>query len=316
MNSMTLNEIYKGFMKTRENLVQKKLSPMEYLRLNFEYPTFLLQQNPEARNEIFKDIKVIDVNIENLTGQWFIHKDSKNDRRILYLHGGAFLYGSTKEYEHVCALLSKFGECSVLAINYRLAPKYPFPGALEDAYKGYIWMHNHGPQENSIIKESFICGDSAGANLALGLTYKLKALNDPISDGILLMSVSADETRSSSSWLYNKEKDLLLGPYSDMLTKDKGKNSAYLNGHNPRDYYVSPLFGDFTGFPPLFIQVSKTECLYGDSIEVHNKARKSGVKSILNDWDNLPHVWQLYAPFLKESVEALRFAGEFIKNTV
>ncbi len=88
---------------------------------------------------------------------------------------------------------------------------------------------------------------------------------------------------------------------------------AYLQGKDPPTPLAAPLYADLAGLPPLLIQVGTAETLLDDSTRLAERARKAGVKVTLEPWENMIHVWQIFAPILDEGQQAIEKIGEFIR---
>lgn len=285
------------------------------LQLNIEFPKILFNELQDT--DVFKDIEVRKIDVEGLDCEWITASESDPDIRLLYLHGGAFMFGDLDTHRHLCAQLAKVSGCSILSVDYRLAPENPFPAALEDCIKAYMWMQKNSYLGASNARRAFIAGDSAGGTLTLTMLLKLKQLNITLPNAAMTLSASTDETRSNNSWVSRENTDFMLGSFAPALRKGAGKESAYLHGHDPKDPIVSPLFGKLEGLPPLLMQVSDAECLRDDSEEFAKKATKAGVDVTLEIWPEMVHVWQAFAPILPEAVEAINNLGAFIrKHTV
>jgi acetyl esterase/lipase len=129
-------------------------------------------------------------------------------------------------------------------------------------------------------------------------------------DGVIALSPWTELDPTSTSFEENSETDPFLS--REGIT---GMADAYVN--SPEDKtnpLASPLFGSFKGFPDLLIQVGSREMLLDDAKRVAQKAEEEGCKVDLQVWDDMVHVWQGYAPFLPEAVEALEAIGNFING--
>lgn len=190
----------------------------------------------------------------------------------------------------------------MLGFDYRLAPEHPCPAALEDALKvwDYLMLLGYG------ARDVILAGDSAGGNLALVLTLKLKAERRFLPRGLVLMSPWTDLTASGRSYRTKAEVDPVLdAEYIDRMTK------AYIpEGENLENPLISPLFGDFEGFPPVYIQVGENEILLSDSVELHKKLQKAGVPAKLDRFKGMWHVFQM-SPF-RTAADAMEKSAEFI----
>ena len=98
--------------------------------------------------------------------EWVCDADADPDLRVLYLHGGGYISGDLDTTEPFSKLISHVTGCSVLAIEYRLAPEHPFPRALQDSFNAFKWLLSNGPQGRGTARKRFIAGDSSAWLLA------------------------------------------------------------------------------------------------------------------------------------------------------
>lgn len=233
-------------------------------------------------------------------------KENPNtDKIILQLHGGGYMGAVRNAYYVFAGLYNEVSHgCSVLTPDYRVAPEHPFPAALEDAVSAYQWLLDEGWFGTQII----LAGDSAGGGLAMALTMYLKDHHMPLPCGIVAMSPWTDVTASGESYETNYEKDPLFGNTRESMIYI----NDYPGDHDPMDYYISPMFGDFREFPPMLIQVGSVEMLLSDSVSVAAKAREQGVKVRLSIYEGMFHVFQMAYLNIPESKKAWVEVGKFI----
>lgn len=234
-------------------------------------------------------------------------QNRREDRVILQLHGGGYVGAMLNAHRSFALLYSQAGGgCDVLTIDYRVAPENPFPAALEDAQASYEWLIAKGFAPEQI----FVCGDSAGGGLAMALCHKCKAQGIKLPGGIVAMSPWTDMTAGGPSYVDNYERDPLFGNTRESLIYC----TDYRQDHDPTDPYLSPLFGDFTGFPPMLIQVGTYEMLLSDSRQVARKARRQGVKVRLSEYEGMFHVFQMGQLLLPESRKAWKEVAHFFET--
>ena len=254
-----------------------------------------------------KEITYTEVTMDGIHGEWAsVNRAHMKKYVILYCHGGGYSTGSCLYGRTLTAKLASTTSMDVLSFDYRLAPENPYPAALEDAEKvwNYLMLLGYG------ARDIILTGDSAGGNLALALTLKLKADGRLLPRGLVLMSPWTDLTSSGESHKTRADVDPVLDKaYIDRMI------AAYIGetgkaGQELENPYISPLFGDFTGFPPVYIQVGDNEILLSDSVELHKKLVEANVSVRLDCFDGMWHVFQM-SPF-KTAYEAMDKNAEFI----
>ncbi|HCW88710.1 MAG TPA: alpha/beta hydrolase [Marinobacter sp.] len=229
-------------------------------------------------------------------------EDSDPARAILYLHGGAYIIGSPDTHRGITGHLCVSSGASVYAADYRLAPEAPFPASLEDAKAAYLALLEDGYQPAQIA----LAGDSAGGGLALALAMQLRDEEVGLPGAIVVFSPWADLTHSQ---LYEPKVEPMLP--QRWIDKAAG---LYCVGESRKNPLISPVYGDFSGLPPLLIQVGSEEILLNDAQRVAEAARKSGTEVCLDIYNGLWHVFQMHAGQLARATEATREAGQFIRD--
>ncbi len=228
-------------------------------------------------------------------------------RVVLQLHGGGYIGPMKNIYRDFAVQYSarSLGG-DVLTVDYRVAPQYPYPAALEDAIAAYCWLLEERRYEpNQIV----IAGDSAGGGLALALSLYLRDHGIPMPAGVAVMSPWTDLTCSGESYETNYTKDPQFGNTKDSMLY----NSAYIGDGDPTDPYMSPVFGSYEKFPPVLLQVGGDEVLLSDTLEVADKLRKAGGKLRLSVYDGMFHVFQMALKLIPESREAWDEVGMFLE---
>ncbi|KLO20071.1 lipase/ esterase [Schizopora paradoxa] len=241
------------------------------------------------------------------------HSMDHKDRVILYIHGGAYFMFSAATHRIMTIQLSKHLNARLFAIDYRLAPETRFPGQLIDVVSAYMRLLEdlHIPPENIIV-----AGDSAGGALTLALLLYLRDNKYPLPSGAIVMSPWADLTMSCDSWDSNEAYDIIPRPTpGDHLHPIL----CYLGDEGIEKYlthpYVSPLFGDFTGIPPLLIQCGDSEVLRDEITLLAHKATRAGVKVRHEIYEDCVHVFQTF-PFLEASRRAFLSCRDFVKRVL
>ncbi len=282
----------------RRNFKPKLLSP------DFDAPRFRQSLDRDmGRNPVATDVEIEAFEQDGIRAEWNIPAGEKSSQVILYCHGGGYLFGSPLAYRTFTTRLAKQSGARVFVLDYRLAPEHPFPAAADDALAAYYYL-----LETRDPRTIVLAGDSAGAGLCLSLLAQIKEAGLPMPAAAMLLSPYADLSTTGVSLDSNSHS-------CAMFSGDSIRRAAatYLAGADALDPRASPLFADYTGFPPLLIYVSDSEVLRDDGIRVAEKAAVAGVTTELQIWRGQPHVWPLFVPRLPEAVTVLDEMAAFCK---
>ena len=222
---------------------------------------------------------------------------------FLYFHGGGYRQGSATSYRSFGSFLAQACSAQVLLVDYRLAPEHPFPSAVDDALRAYRWLIEDRQSSERVI----IAGDSAGGGLASALVLRVRAEGMALPSGLVCLSPWTDLTNTGASYIRCAETDSI---FSKLAVDEVA--ALYLNGADPANPFASPLLGDWSGLPPLFIQASGCEVLADDAIGLADKARNAGVDVELHMYPDMPHVWPLNYPRFPEAVQAVDEIKAFV----
>lgn len=253
-----------------------------------------------------KAILIKEENIEGMYGEWLcVNRAHMKKYVILYCHGGGYSTGSSLYGRTLTTRLASSTSMDVLSFDYRLAPENPYPAAVLDAMKAWDHLMMFGYGARDVI----LAGDSAGGNLALALVHQLKEEGRLLPRGIVLLSPWTDMTCSGKSHQTKEGIDPVLSAayLQDAIEKYLGKDYQEELLTEPS---VSPLYGDFTDFPPTYIQVGDQEILQSDSVLLYKKMQQAGVNVTLDVFKGMWHVFQM-SPF-KTAAEAMDKNAEFI----
>ena len=240
--------------------------------------------------------------LSGMNAAW-VRPNRGHDRRhaILYCHGGGYTSGNLGYSRPIASKLAAVTGYEVLSFEYRLAPEHPYPAAVEDAIRAWDHLMYLGYGARDIV----VAGDSAGGNLALVLTHRLKAMGRRLPAALILMSPWTDMTASGRSYQERAELDPSL-----TLEYIQAVRGAYAHGEDWTSPYLSPLFGDFSGFPPVLIQAGTHEILLSDSVRLRDRLVAAGIPCRLEVWNGMWHVFQMFP--IKRSNEAMESIGRFL----
>lgn len=240
--------------------------------------------------------------LRGMAAAWTRLKPPHGDRHaVLYCHGGGYTSGNLGYSRVLAAKLTRATGYDTLSFEYRLAPEHPYPAAAEDALAAWNFLMLQGYGARDVV----LAGDSAGGNLALVLCHRLRADGRRTPGALVLMSPWTDMTMSGASYRERAAIDPMLTPEYIRAVR-----SAYAPGEDLRAPCLSPLFGDFSGFPPTLIQVGDHEILYSDAEALAAKLRLQGVPCALEVAENMWHVYQMFPT--RKAAEAMEGVSRFL----
>lgn len=235
--------------------------------------------------------------------EWY-KPSHKTGAVMLYLHGGGYTIGGPHTHRAICKTLVANGQFELCALRYRLAPESAFPAARDDAVAAYQALLALGYSAQQII----IAGDSAGGNLSLVTTLRLRELGVELPKALVCLSPLTDYSFAQ----------LHTPPSGDPLLHEgwlHESRAAYCpQGMSLTDPSLSPVYADLSGFPALLIQVGEEELLLNDSLRLEQNAKAANVDVRLEQYPGVWHVFQAHAGLLKSSDYALARIVSFIKE--
>jgi len=239
-------------------------------------------------------------------GWWCRPNSAPADAAILHFHGGAYVVGSARAYQHFVGQVAARATLSAFVPEYGLAPEHPFPAAVNDARACFEGLFEQGFRKIALV------GDSAGGGLTLSLLSLLVAQARDVSGlrpaAAAVMSPWADLALSGESMETRAETDPLM-------TRDSLAATArlYLGTHDPRDPLASPLYADLAGLPPVRIHVGEDEVLLDDSICYGERLEAAGGTVQVHTWEGMVHVFPSNL-ILRAAQQALDDVGAFLRQ--
>lgn len=213
---------------------------------------------------------------------------ANRNRVLIYLHGGGYVYAPGEAGTREAILVAHYGKIKVISVDYRMPPDHPFPAALEDAVA--VWkevIKSNKPANTGLF------GTSAGGGLALATVLRLKELRLPLPGAIEAGTPWADLTKTGDTLYTNEYIDNAL------VTYDAGLSACarlYAGGHELKEPLLSPLYGDFHGFPPTILISGTRDLFLSDTVRTHRKLRSAGVEADLHVFEGQSHAQYLLEP--------------------
>lgn len=292
-----------GLIKNR-HLFSLKLKP-EVVDESFSVEKFRESiDRVSARIKLPKDVVTEKVWLNNIQAEWIIPENPIKNKVLLYIHGGGFISGSCLTHRMHVAKFAKGCGLKSLVFDYRLAPEFPFPAAIDDCVTAYKWLLAQGYMASNIV----VGGESAGATLTLSLLLDLKDEGIELPKAAFSISPITDLSCSAKSFEYNAPND--VAPMGSWTTWTK----MYVGNCDTRNPIISPQFGNYEGAPPLFICVGTHEIHFDDCVNVANVATSYGVDVTFRKWDKMIHAFPLLSPLFPEAKMALQEIFEFAKR--
>lgn len=285
-------------ISTVRQAVTGRIQNFENLRKLMEVSSTFI---PNHRVGIQREV----INIHHIKAE-LQQPSSAQKQIILYLHGGAYFAGSYRTHRAIVSEICHFTKMHAIVPNYRLTPKHPYPAALEDVVSVYQYLLS----QSYLSEDIFVAGDSAGSGLTLALFQYLKAHNLPLPKAGILICPWVDLKNTAAS-IQSNTKDPLLD------YKILNASAKLYAGDEALDHpYISPLYGDLSDLPPIFIQAGTHDPLYDDATRLHQKIKEQGGEVSIEIYEGMPHVWHAYSLFIKDGRKALKSIAEFINKEV
>jgi epsilon-lactone hydrolase len=270
---------------------------VEEARAGFEQVASMFPVDADIEREV--------VSAGGVKAEWVRAPASDAGRAVLYLHGGGYVIGSIDTHRSLAARLSRASKAPVLVIDYRLAPEHPHPAAVDDSVTAYRWMLAQGLKPARIA----VAGDSAGGGLTVATLVAIRDAKLPLPSAGACLSPWVDLEGIGESMTTKADVDPIVQKAGLLQMA-----AAYLGGRAPRTPLAAPLYADLSRLPPLLIQVGTAETLLDDASRLAERARKAGVTVSYEPWENMIHVWHLFAPMLDEGQQAIDRIGEFVRK--
>lgn len=228
------------------------------------------------------------------------------NRLLVHVHGGGYVYNPGEAGTSEAILMAGFGGFKVISFDYRMPPDAPYPAAMDDAmavYKAALAMQK--PENIAIV------GTSTGGGMALAMILRAKAEGLPLPAAIAPGTPWADLTETGDSYKVNEWVDNVLVSYSGYLSHAA---KIYANGRDLKDPQLSPIYGDFHGFPPTILVSGTRDLFLSNTVRTHRKLRQAGVEASLHVFEGMSHAQYLFNPDAPETKETFAEIAGFLDS--
>ena len=222
--------------------------------------------------------------------------EAHRNQLIINVHGGGYVYGPGESGTAEAMLMAAYGGYEVIEFDYRMPPDAPYPAAMEDAMA--VWkaaLKTHDARHMAIV------GTSTGGGMTLAMILRAKAEGLPLPAAIAPGTPWSDLTETGDTYKTNEWLDNVLVSYSGYLSHAA---LLYADGHDLRDPQLSPIYGDFHGFPPAILTSGTRDLFLSNTVRTHRKLREAGVVAELQIFEGLSHAQYVFDPMAPETKEA------------
>jgi epsilon-lactone hydrolase len=228
---------------------------------------------------------------------------ANRNRLLVHVHGGGYVYNPGEAGTGEAALMAAYGGFKVISFDYRMPPDAPYPAAMDDAmavWKAALKMQR--PRNMAIF------GTSTGGGMTLAMILRAKQEHLPLPAAIAPGTPWSDLTDTGDTYKTNEWLDNVLVSYNGYLSRAA---QLYANGHDLRDPQLSPIYGDFHGFPPAILTSGTRDLFLSNTVLTHRKLREAGVDAVLQVFEGMSHAQYLFDPYAPETKEAFTEIARF-----
>ncbi len=217
-------------------------------------------------------------------------------RLLVHVHGGGYVFGPGEAALPEAILLAGFGGFKVISVDYRMPPDFPYPAAMDDAMA--VWK---AAVKMAKPRNMAIFGTSTGGAMTLAMVLRAKEEKLPLPAAIAPGTPWSDIDKIGDSYAANEWIDNVLVSWDGWLGRAA---KLYAAGHDMKDPYISPIYGDFRGFPPTILTSGTRDLFLSNTVRTHRKLRRAGVVAELNVYEGMSHAqygFDIKAPETKEA---------------
>jgi len=226
------------------------------------------------------------------------------DKLFIHSHGGAFVLNSGEVGTIEAVVIAHLAKIRVLSIDYRMPPRYPAPAGRDDV----VTVYRHLLKQRS-ARSMALGGSSGGANLVMGMVQHLIELGVDLPGALFLGTPGADMSKTGDSYYINDGIDRNLVTYDGFI---EAASRLYADGRDLKDPLVSPLYGDFHGFPPTFLITGTRDLLLSATVRTHIKLRQAGVEADILVYEGMAHADYMMDLAAPETLHAFTELNAFL----
>lgn len=247
---------------------------------------------------------------------FFPSKQNKNKNLpvIIFYHGGGFIWGSLNMYHCLAKKMAKKFNSIIVLPNYGLAPKHPYPNAVNDCMFTLNWTTKNISRFGGDTTKIGLMGDSAGANLALVTT--IKNIRENKHHNIKFQILYYPSTTMVDTNFASRK--YFMGYYGSWYVLNRTLmqqiKKDYLQNTPDTIWQVSPLYAKYDKHtPPTLIIIAQCDPLRDEGKALATKMKQAGVKVKTIEYKKTIHGFVSLYPIIKQGKKALNDTEKFIK---
>ncbi|MGA7487375.1 MAG: alpha/beta hydrolase [Xanthobacteraceae bacterium] len=225
------------------------------------------------------------------------------NRLLVHVHGGGYVYNPGEAGTGEATLMAAYGGFKVISFDYRMPPDHPYPAAMDDAMA--VWRAALGMQDP---RNMAIFGTSTGGGMTLAMILRARTEGLPLPAAIAPGTPWSDLTETGDTYKTNEWLDNVLVSYDGYLSHAA---LLYANGHDLKDPQLSPIYGDFSGFPPAILTSGTRDLFLSLTVLTHRKLRRAGVEAELQVFEGMSHAQYNFDPYALETKEVFGEIARF-----
>ncbi|MBP2302108.1 alpha/beta hydrolase [Azospirillum picis] len=245
--------------------------------------------------------------LDSVSAMTVVPEGKTQGRVLLYIHGGGYVHGGVEGYRGLTGRLASALNAEVYAPDYRQAPEFPFPTPIDDVFAAYRALLSSGVDPHNLV----LAGDSAGGAMVVTIMRKARDAGIALPAAGVAFSPWANLTHSGLSATVRDGIDPLCSV--DFLNK---LARMFLAGELPTHPDASPVFADVHDLAPILVQIGENEVMLSDAIRLAANLGEARVRTSLEVWPGMFHVWHLLAGILPDADQALRNAVRFLDDAL
>ncbi|MFX0074028.1 MAG: alpha/beta hydrolase [Candidatus Hermodarchaeota archaeon] len=286
-----------------DDITSMKVKPLLLLGMHRYIDKYVaFEENSRIPNIVqFNRIKTGDVESE-----WVYTADADDQKILFHLFGGGYIMGTLDTRRWIASIYMRKTNTRCLNVGYRLSPEHPYPAALKDSITAYKWLLSQNFDPQKII----FSGESAGGGLAMATMLKIRELELPMPAAAVLISPWVDLEGTGNSLKTNYKYEPIVADGAKLMAL------LYAGKHDKKEPYISPIYANLEGLPPLLFQAGGIEVIRDEVVKCAELAKKSGVDATLEVYDRMTHVFQRLGDKLEESVDAWKSIRDFVNKYI